>query len=425
MVDKELLKQIIIENKELVKSLEFTERPLSIGENIPYVFVGLRRVGKSYLLYQRIHELIKHKTSWDSILFINFEDERLINFQVEDFNKLIETHYQLFNIKPILFLDEVQIIDGWEKFARRMVDSKYLVYITGSNAKMLSKEIATTLGGRFLIHEVFPYSFYEFLKSKKIAHNKLDIYSTEKKAMILNAFDEYLNFGGLPEIVTIKAKRNYLNTIFQKIYLGDIALRNDINNTIALKYIPNKLAESVRNPISYSRLTNIIKSFNVKVGKSTIIQYLEMIKDSYLIFDIKNIDSKFSDKITNPKYYFYDTGLLNLFITKQEPALLENLVAIYLIKKFGKEFVYFFNNNSYEIDFFIPKNNIAIQVSFSIDNKGALDREVKALIEFEQYKKCEKLIIITLDEDKEIMKNNISIRVIPLWKILLGYSSLY
>lgn len=424
MVDKDLLKQIIIENIELVKSIDYFKRKVILEDNMPYVFVGLRRVGKSYLLYQRIHELIKSGGTWDSILLINFEDERLLNFKVEDFNNLIEAHYQLFNKKPILFLDEVQIIEGWEKFARRMVDSKYLIYITGSNAKMLSKEIATTLGGRFLIYEVFPYNFSEFLIAKQINHNSNDIYSTEKKATLINAFNEFLNYGGLPEIVNIKAKRNYLNNIFQKIYLGDIALRNDINNIYALKYIPNKIAETIRSSLSYTRLTNLIKSLDVKVGKATIIQYIEMIKDSFLLFTVNNIDSKFSEKITNPKYYFYDTGLLNLFLTNQTPALLENLVAIYLIQNCEKESIYFFNNNSFEIDFYIPEKNLAIQVCYSLNSEETKIREIKALIEFSKYRNCNKLFIITLDEEAEIEKDNKIIKIIPMWKVLLNYSPL-
>jgi len=424
MVDKDLFKQIIIENIELVKSIDYFKREVILEDSMPYVFVGLRRVGKSYLLYQRIHELIKSGEQWGSILLINFEDERLLNFKVEDFNNLIEAHYQLFNKKPILFLDEIQIIEGWEKFARRMVDSKYLIYITGSNAKMLSKEIATTLGGRFLIFEVFPYNFCEFLIAKQINHNSTDIYSTEKKAILINEFNEFLNYGGLPEIVNIKAKRNYLNNIFQKIYLGDIALRNDINNIYALKYIPNKIAETIRSSLSYTRLTNLIKSLDVKVGKATIIQYIEMIKDSFLLFTINNIDSKFSEKITNPKYYFYDTGLLNLFLINQIPALLENLVAIYLIQNCDNESIYFFNNNSYEIDFYIPEKNLAIQVCYSLSSEETKTRETKALIEFSKFRNCNKLFIITLDEEAEIEKDDKIIKVIPMWKILLNYSPL-
>ena len=424
MIDKELLKQIIIENKELVTSLDCIERTIVLEENMPYVFVGLRRGGKSYLLYQRIRELVQKGASWDSILLINFEDERLINFKVEDFNSLLEAHYQLFNTKPILFLDEIQIIEGWEKFARRLADSKYLLYITGSNAKMLSREIATTLGGRFFIHEVFPFSFKEFLRAKHITHEKADVYSTEKKANLVYEFNEFLHFGGLPEIAAITSKRNYLNNIFQKIYLGDIALRNDISNTNALRYIPNKLAESVRNPISFSRLTNLIKSLGVKVGKNTIIQYVEMMKDSFLVFDIKNIDSKFSEKITNPKYYFYDTGLLNLFLLHQDSALLENLAALYLVQRFDKESVFFFNNTSYEIDFYLPDSDIAVQVCYSMSNDETQEREIKALIQFSAFRKCKKLYVITFDEERVIEKDDCTINVIPLWKILLGYSSL-
>ncbi len=142
------------------------------------------------------------------------------------------------------------------------------------------------------------------------------------------------------------------------------------------------------------------------------------------LFTINNIDSKFSEKITNPKYYFYDTGLLNLFLINQTPALLENLVAIFLIQNCYNESIYFFNNNSYEIDFYIPEKNLAIQVCCSLSNEETKTRETKALIEFSKFSNCNKLFIITLDEEAEIEKDDKIIKVIPMWKILLNYSHL-
>jgi predicted AAA+ superfamily ATPase len=419
MLSKEQLKKVIIESKEQIQTVKLINRKITFEENMPYVLVGLRRVGKSYILYQRIFELIEKGASWKSILFINFEDERLIGFDSTDFNLLLEAHHELYNIKPILFLDEIQIINGWERFVRRVADSKHLIYISGSNAKMLSSEIATTLGGRFIIKKIYPYSLKEFLKAKGFILSQETFYSTSKKSEFLALFNEYFTYGALPETCNVNIKREYLTNVFQQIYLGDIILRNNIKNKQALLFLVKKIAESLRTPISMSRLTNMLNSIGIKVGKSTIIQYLDYMKDSFLIFDIKNINSKFSNKMTNPKYYFYDNGLLNLFLINQEPALLENLVATHLMKTLANEDSLFFYNDNVEIDFYIPEKKQAIQVSYSISNQNTYDREVNALIKFDKYKKGNDLYIITFDEEKIIKLDDAIINVIPIWKFIL------
>ena len=168
-MEKRVIKSLILEKQNEILNIELIERPLELEETANYVFVGLRRAGKSYLLYQHIQTLIKTKqASIEDILYINFEDERISSVKVEELNLFIESYNEMFDGKPIIFLDEIQNVDGWEKFARRLADSKYRVFITGSNAKMLSKEMHTTLGGRFIAKEVFPFSFSEYLTFNQI-----------------------------------------------------------------------------------------------------------------------------------------------------------------------------------------------------------------------------------------------------------------
>lgn len=348
-MNKELLKSIIADNQAEIPRHEVVPRDFSFEDFGNYVFVGIRRVGKSYLLYQRIQQLLANGTGWDEILYINFEDERIGEMGREDLNLLLETHMEMYGKRPILFLDEIQNIEGWEKFARRLADAKYKVYITGSNAKMLSSEIQTTLEGRYINVNVYPYSFMEYLTANHVRLTSISLYATESRAEVLRYFEDYFHFGGFPEGAELKAKRDYLTSVYQKIYLGDIATRHAVTNTFALRVLFKKLAESVKQPISFSRLTNIISSTGVKVGKSTVINYLEYAKDAWLVTPVQNIAGKLVEKETTPKYYFTDNGILYLFLLDAETSLLENLVAITLLRKYGREDAVFFYN-SYLID---------------------------------------------------------------------------
>lgn len=167
-MDKDTIKRLIIEYQQFVANITLIEREIHLSHQLNYVFVGLRRAGKSYLMYQQIQSLLNDGHQPEEILYFNFEDDRLVNLTVEDLDLIKVSYEELYPHKPIFFLDEIQIVEHWEKFARRLVDQQYRVYITGSNAKMLSAEIATTLGGRYIVQNVYPFSFSEFLKASKI-----------------------------------------------------------------------------------------------------------------------------------------------------------------------------------------------------------------------------------------------------------------
>lgn len=420
-MDKNILKRIIADNQAEVPNYRVVPRDFTFEEFANYVFVGIRRAGKSYLLYQRMQQLLAQGIAWDEMLYINFEDERLTGMGAEDLNLLLEVHLEMYGKKPILFLDEIQNISGWEKFARRMADTKHRVYITGSNARMLSQDIQTTLGGRYIPVDVYPYSFIEFLKANHISVSESHLLSTAGKAEVLRKFNDYFYFGGFPEGADFSVKREYLTSVYQKIFLGDIAARHTIENTFALRILFKKLAESVKQPLSFTRIANIVSSTGAKVGTQTVINYLEYAKDAWLINPIQNIAGKLVDKETTPKYYFTDNGILNLFLLDSNTSLLENMVAVNLLRKYGRNDAVFFYNKGIEVDFYIPDTHAAIQVCYNLDNNdGTFDREVKALLKITEVLECQKLQIITRDTDERLLEiNGKVIEVIPVWKWLL------
>lgn len=192
------------------------------------------------MMYQRVKQLLSEGVGWDEILFVDFEDERLAEADAMDLNLFLETHLEAYGKKPYIFGDEVQNVEHWEKFVRRLANSKYRLYITGSNAKMLSKDVATTLGGRFFIVDVYPYSFQEYLAVNDVPPSSGWEYSTLERSKILRMFNEYFYYGGLPEVHRMKSKRAMLSSLYQKIYLADICQRNSIKNDKVLNILIKK-----------------------------------------------------------------------------------------------------------------------------------------------------------------------------------------
>lgn len=420
-MNRDTIKQIMIDQKDIYLNNPLINRLYPIENNVNYCFVGIRKTGKSYMMYQQIHQLMSDGIPLSQIVYVNFEDERLLEITAADLNTILEIGLELAGAdkKPFLFLDEIQNIDGWEKFVRRMADTKYKINITGSNRKMLSSEIASTLGGRFVIMQIYPYSFSEYLIAKGKNKDYLDTISTRDKAEVLAQYDEYVTFGAFPELVDITHKRTYLRSIYQTVYIGDIITRNKITNNFAIKLILKKIAESITKPISFSRLTNIVKSTGTPLGKQTVINYVGYMVDSYLIFKIQNYAGKLIEKETAPKYYFMDTGLLGLMLLDCKSAQLENLVAIELIRRYGVENVYYFQNNI-EIDFYVPSDNLAIQVSMQVlDNMDTKERETRAFVKLKHFIPDAKCILITNSDEASLDCEGIRIDVIPAWKWLL------
>ena len=413
-VSKDVIKQCLINKQREVDEAVIVNRPVNFEENGNYVIVGVRHTGKSYLLYQRVRQLQAAGMGWDEILFVDFEDERLVEFQTEDFNSLLEAHLELYGKKPVVFLDEVQNVPHWDKFVRRLADAKYRVYVTGSNAKMLSKEVATTLGGRFFIYDAYPYSFKEYLAAQQVELKEHWEFDTIQRSEVKRHLNEYFYYGGLPEILSFKNKRAMLSSLYQKIYLGDICARHSIKNDRVMNILIKKMAESVKQPLSYNRLRNVVVATGTAISVPTVVDYVGYAADSWLVLPIENEVGKLTEKESQKKYYFIDNGLLNLFLMNAETSLLENMVAVELCRRYGKKNVYFLNAEK-EIDFIVPDEKLAIQVSYSIKNETTRSREVSPLVKYAKTHTDWKCHIITYDE--ESMEEKIS--VVPVWKWLL------
>lgn len=416
-MDQELIKQIIGENQEFVQNVKLLQRPFKFEDNGNYVFLGIRRAGKSYLMFQRIHELMKRGVDIEEILYLNFEDERFIGLKSEDLDEIKRVYEETFSFRPIFFLDEIQIVPGWEKFVRRLADKSYRVFVTGSNAKMLSSEIATTLGGRFLIQNVYPFSFREFLKFEGFELKPNWLYTPGTRNGVVRSFDTYFYNGGFPELLSFEDKRSWLSGLYQKIFFGDLVARYSLRNSDSMRLLVKKLAESVMQPSSYNRLKNIVSSAGESVGVRTIIDYVGYLQETWLIFSLENYAARFAERESNRKYYFIDNGILNLFIFRPETLLLENLVAITLHRQFGEK-VYFYNQHI-EVDFYIPEESWLIQVSYNISDVQTFEREVNGIVKAAKFLNAERLQIVTRNDERVIEKDGLSIEVLPIWKWLI------
>lgn len=415
-MNKELFRAIISENQEFIGSIPLVERPLHLEESGNYVFVGVRQAGKSYLLYQRVKELLGCGINLQDIVYVNFDDERLLGMTTDDFDLILQAYYSMHGGQPIFFFDEIQNVDGWANFARRLANQKYRVYVTGSNAKMLSRDIETVLGGRYLSVYVFTYSFEEYLKAIGISVSGGSQYG-RKANELQRHFRTYFEWGGFPELVNFREKRVWLNSLYNRIFFNDLVVRHKVKNEDSLRMCIRRLAGSVMQPCSLNRLSNLVKSTGMPCSPSTVMEYVRYLQESCLLISLDNYVSKFVDKETVKKHYFIDNGLLHLFINNPDTALLENLCAINLYKRYGKG-VYYFNRNI-EVDFYVPDEKLAIQASFRMSEEATLEREIKALVALHGLYETERNLIITYEDEGIMERDGIKIEINPVWKWLL------
>lgn len=419
-MNHEVLKSAIFDQREIIQNARIVPRRYTFDPQANYVVTGLRRAGKSTLLYKIVRDLVESGVDWNRIIYINFEDERLAEFSIGDFNDILSVHGELSTQPGYYFFDEIQNVNGWEKFARRLADAGERVWITGSNAKMLSSQIATTLGGRYLVKHVTPYRFDEYLDASGIAHDSNALYSTKAKGSIAGAFDAFYQHGGFPESLRYDSPREYVESVYQKVLLGDIAARNNVRNPDALRVLMKKVAETVCNETSATALHGMLNALGYKISKATLLDYLAMARESYLLFEVTNVVAKFVEREGNPKRYFSDNGLLNLFLIGKEPTLLENEVAVAMLDAFGEGLHYLKSpKNGIDVDFYVPEQGLAVQVAYSLSD-SAKPREVGNLVKLANISDSAlRLLIVTKEEERVIEEDGKRIEIKPAWKFLL------
>lgn len=417
-MDKNVIKQIILNQQDFIGRIKLQSRNVCFEENANYVLVGIRRAGKSYMLYQHIQHLVANGHSIEEMLFINFEDERISDIRKEDLYLILEAYRELFAFQPIIFLDEIQNVEGWEHFARRLADEKYRVFITGSNAHMLSREISSTLGGRYLTKEIRPFSFSEYLEYHNI-HLPQHWELSPIRADVVRLFSDYFYYGGLSEVFDIQDKKSWLQSLYQKILYSDIVMRKGVRNERSLRLLIRKLADSVMQPTAIKRLQDILQGDGTKITRDTIGSYLDYLHESYLTFGISSFTDSVSQRESIKKRYFYDNGILNLFLFLPETKLLENLVAIKLYNKYGDDLYYY--NKNVEVDFCVPNDGLLIQASYRMIDEATRNREIGALQKLSKFIKPQRCIIVTYDQEEIIQSNDldVQIEVIPAYKFML------
>ncbi|MFA6159998.1 MAG: ATP-binding protein [Parcubacteria group bacterium] len=412
-MDKNIIRSVVLDQRE-----SFEKKSYFVNRNIPDNFLtakkicvisGIRRSGKSTLLKQ-----ISKKCA--SYAYLNFEDERMLDFAYQDFNALLEIFLELYGDQDVYFFDEIQNIFGWEKFVRRLFEDGKKIFVTGSNAKLLSSELATTLSGRHLKIELFPFSFLEYLEYEKI--NLKKYYTIKEKSRIVALFRKYLEFGGFPEIV-LGGNAEELRQLYQDVLIKDLLVRFKIRETKAFRDVALFLLSNVATPISFNKLQKLLGVKSVTSVKN----YVDFFEEAYLFYSLFKFDYSVKKQIINDrKIYCVDTGLVNVVafrFSEDFGRVMENVVFIEL-KRREKDF--FYHKDKKECDFIVRramKITEAIQVTQTLSDSKTKERELAGILEAMEKFKLKKGLIITNDQEEKIKMKNKIIEIVPLWKWLL------
>lgn len=391
-------------------------------------FVGVRRSGKTWLMYQQMQQLLRQGWKKEQLLYLNFEDDRLASFTSADFQSILDVFFELqpqliHSTKIAFFFDEIQVISGWENFVRRLIDQeKMQIFVTGSSAKMLSKEIATSLRGRAWSVEVFPCSFSEFAQFKGVAtHGR---WTPKTSALLRSLATTYLLQGGFPEtffyppISHNTLLQDYMNTVVFR----DVIDRHELKNAHTVKLFFLHCLKQLAAPLSITKVFNTLKSQGVAVAKNSIFDYLAYFEDAYALFTVPLFH--FSEKVrqVNPKkLYAVDPGIITAYSIKPQfegGARLENAVFIEL-RRGHKEIFYYKTATNREVDFVVLSPNgvqALFQACFDMDHPDTRERELRALEEAAKELKLQEGTVVTQDHEELVDRNGVTIRCIPFWK---------
>ncbi len=418
-MQKGLIKEVIAkqsQEKESLSRLEYVNRtkavkgPEWMSSSLIKVVLGPRRAGKSVFSLM----LLKGK----SFLYFNFDDPALVGEKLDLYELVDELHKFYGDTKFVLF-DEIQNLKGWELFANRLHRQGYNLILTGSNANLLSMELATHLTGRHLPIEILPFDFQEFLKAKNFS--KFD-----QKPELLKLLEQYMTFGGFPEVVTKNQHpRGYLDVLFDSLLFKDVVKRHKVRFSEQIDQLGSYLINNVSNQYSFRKLANILK-FKSDV---TLEKYLKYLEEAYIIFSLSGFSAKAGERLRSPKkIYTVDNGFVASKAVQHfsdNGKLMENLVFTEFVKRGfepNRELFYYKTRNGREVDFAIMNGyeiSKLIQVCYDVRNLDAEQREVKSLIEASDELKVDNLTVLTWDDEREVKKNGKTVKFKPLWKWLL------
>lgn len=421
-MQKALLREIVLEQDKNRQALD-TGTPRAALDTVlshaalPHAVVvsGVRRCGKSTLLDQVIGRIYPQ-----GVYYLNFEDERLIGFGVEDFNRLYEVFLELYGERNSFFFDEVQNVPQWEVFVRRMQGKGCKFFITGSNASLLSKELGTKLTGRNVSVELFPFSFPEYLTFKGVPLSATSLSLTTERAAIKRQFDEYLKHGGMPEFLKYRDP-TILKRVYEDILYRDIVARYGIKQVKPLRELGLYLLSNLGGTFSYNNLKNVLGVGSMNTVKS----YADFLENSYLVFLVGKFSYSLKQQfVAHKKIYCIDNGLADAVafqFSRNRGKFLENLVFLALRRGFP-DIYYYRTANNLEVDFLVKAGGTElrlIQVADNLDNPKTRQREVAALVKAMEELRVEKALILTDDDEEDIVSDGKAIAVRPVYRWLL------
>lgn len=432
MDTREKLKDLIVYWKEF-EIPNYMERDFNqsyIESDKILTITGSRRAGKTYHCFQMIEQL---NVPEENILYLNFEDERLQPIKGDELSQILESYRELYtpdpNEKLYLFLDEIHIIPGWEKWVRRISEREkgdIKLIITGSSSELLPNEISTELRGRPLNKTIYPFSFTEFLQIKEIDYDPDKLPYSDQKPRVKKAFNEYIKYGGFPEVVKEsdeQLKQEILQQYYSTIFRRDIVERYQIENIEGLKDFYKIRVDNFASKMTYSQSKNNLKSLGHGISKNTVKKYLSYAKNSFLLFELERYTPKTKNRMQYPrKIYPIDTGLVNAVrfnFSENLGQALETLVFLQLKRQENGEIFYYEENG--ECDFIIQegskiKEAIQVTESLNIHNR---EREIKGIIEALENFNLEKGVILTEDSQETIEKQGKKIEILPVWYWLI------
>ncbi|HLC91150.1 MAG TPA: ATP-binding protein [Candidatus Nanoarchaeia archaeon] len=422
---REIFKKIIVEwwEKNLPPLIE-REIPWKITSDI-LAIAGPRRVGKTYLIFQIIKKLLQNHNR-EEILFIDFEDNRLVGLTDKNLDDLFIAYRELTDKElKYIFFDEIQVVDHWSTFVRRLHNTqKYHIIISGSSSKLLSKEIATELRGRY--HSIFvsPFSFSEFISFRGLEYSPKIDYS-ELRGKFLRIFQEYLVNGGYPEVIkeeSIEEKKTKMRAYYETTFYKDLVERHKITNYDLLEQLMNYLLNNCSRRFSVTSFEKILQMKGIKVSKKTISLYLKYLEEAFFIYSVEEFSYSAKNRMMRPrKIYLIDNAFVTFLSIQFSPdkgKLLENVVLGHLKRQSPEIFFY---NEQKECDFVVKQDQkiiLAIQVCYELTEENK-KRELKGLLEALDYFKLKEGLILTYDQENSFKVDNKMIKVMPVWKWLL------
>ena len=413
MVSKELIMRVMANQhiKDLDAGMPRNIKDEWLSTRQVVVISGVRRCGKSYFLRQ-----IREKNN-EKDYYFRFDDERLINFSVEDFETLDICFSEFYGEQHTYYFDEIQNVEGWELYVRRLYNEGAKVYVTGSNAKMLSREMGTHLSGIHIPVELYPFSFAEYLQLKNINVNKTDFYTTAGAALLAKHLKTYMLSGGFPAYLQGEPD-DYISALYQSIIYRDVLQRNNITNGREVLELMHFLASNAAKRHSYTSLAKII---GVK-HSDTIKHYVRCLEETYLLSQLLKYNASVkTQEASIKKMYLIDNAIIRLVgfnPTDNLGPLLENLIFVEL-KRRGNDI--FYHANGSECDFIVRTGcriTQCIQVTASLADESTRKREVAGLASAAKTYGTTDNTIITLEDDRISMEDN-GIRVVPAWRWLL------